>query len=89
MKIDSNHPGDFLWLEERKLMHHFMMIQEKAFTWDDLEQEQFHEDFFPLVEMPVIEHKPWVLKNIPIPPGIYDEVCGNPPSPSLPSDRRP
>jgi len=25
--------------------------------------------------MPVIEHKPWVLQNMPIPPGIYEDVC--------------
>jgi hypothetical protein len=25
--------------------------------------------------MPVIEHRPWVLRNMPIPPGIYDQVC--------------
>ena len=25
--------------------------------------------------MPIIEHKPWVQRNMPIPPGIYDEVC--------------
>jgi hypothetical protein len=25
--------------------------------------------------MPVVEHKPWVLRNMLIPPGIYDEVC--------------
>src|SRR5713226_4511958 len=25
--------------------------------------------------MPVISHKPWVLCNMPILPGIYDEVC--------------
>src|SRR5882757_4368967 len=25
--------------------------------------------------MPVVEHKPWVLRNMPIPPGIYEEVC--------------
>ena len=25
--------------------------------------------------MPVIPHMPWVLRNIPIPPGIYNEVC--------------
>jgi hypothetical protein len=22
-----------------------------------------------------VDHKPWVLRNTPIPPGIYDEVC--------------
>src|SRR5882757_5798976 len=25
--------------------------------------------------MPVVEHKPWVLRKMPIPPGIYDQVC--------------
>jgi len=25
--------------------------------------------------MPIIEHKPWVLKNIPIPPGLYKQIC--------------
>src|SRR5229473_3053597 len=24
---------------------------------------------------PFISHKPWLLRNMPIPPGIYDEVC--------------
>lgn len=23
----------------------------------------------------MVEHKPWVLKNIPIPPGLFDKVC--------------
>ena len=30
---------------------------------------------FPPIEMPVIEHIPWALKNIPTPPGLYGEVC--------------
>ena len=25
--------------------------------------------------IPTVEHTPWVHKNIPIPPGIYKEVC--------------
>jgi len=25
--------------------------------------------------MPVVKHKPWVLCNMPIPPGRYDEIC--------------
>src|SRR5271156_4191715 len=33
------------------------------------------EDFFPPIDIPVVPHKPWVLKNIPIPPGLYPEVC--------------
>ena len=73
--IDKKHPGDFLWPEERKLMHHLMMLQNEAFAWDDTERGSFKEEFYPPVVIPVIEHKPWVQKNIPIPPGIYDEVC--------------
>ena len=56
-------------------MHHFMSEQNEGFAWDDSERGRFCEDFFPPVMMPVIEHKPWVLRNMPIPPGIYGEVC--------------
>ena len=73
--IDQVHSGEFLWPAERDLMHHFMCLQHLAFAWDDSERGRFREDFFPPVSMPVIEHKPWVQRNIPIPPGIYDEVC--------------
>jgi hypothetical protein len=73
--IDKVHGGDFLWPEERKLVHHLMMEQNQAFAWDDSERGRFREDFFPPVIIPTIEHQPWVYKNIPIPPGIYDQVC--------------
>ena len=74
-EFDRVHKGDFLWPEERKLMHHLMMEQNQAFAWDDSERGRFREDFFPPVVMPTVEHKPWVYRNIPIPSGIYDEVC--------------
>ncbi len=73
--IDSIHNDGFLWPEEMKLMHHFMTVQEKAFAWEDSERGSFRRDFFPPIDIPVIEHTPWVLRNIPIPPGIYAEVC--------------
>jgi transposase InsO family protein len=72
--IDMNHPGDFLLPEERKLMHHFMMLFERGFAWDESQKGSFREDFFPPLKMPVVPHVPWALKNIPIPPGIYKEV---------------
>src|SRR5271156_205347 len=74
-KIDGRHQGDFLWSEERKLMHHFMMLQIGGFAWEEQERGRFREDFFPPIDIPVVPHKPWVLKNIPIPPGLYPEVC--------------
>jgi hypothetical protein len=74
-EIDKIHSDDFLWIEERKLMHHLMMEQNQAFAWDDTERGSFREDFFPPIVIPIVEHKPWVYRNIPIPSGIYEEVC--------------
>jgi hypothetical protein len=72
--FDKNNAG-FLLPEERKLLHYFMMVHQDAFAWNDTERGHFREDFFPPIEIPVVPHKPWVQKNIPIPPGIYEEVC--------------
>jgi len=75
-QFDKVHSGDFLWPEERKLLlHHFMMENNEAFTWDDSERGNFKPEYFPPVDVPVIPHMPWVLKNIPILPELYSEVC--------------
>ena len=74
-QFNQVHDGDFLLPEERKLIHHFMCQQNGAFAWTDQERGHFREDFFPPVEIPTIPHKPWTQRNIPILPGIYDEVC--------------
>ena len=73
--IDQLHPEGFLWPEERKLMHDFMTKQEMAFAWTDAERGSFRHDFFPPVEIPVVEHEPWVEKGIPIPRGQLEEFC--------------
>ena len=73
--IDQAHSGDFLLPEERALMHHFMCLQNEGFAWTDQEHGHFREDFFSPIEIPTIPHKPWTQRNIPIPPGIYEEVC--------------
>ena len=52
-----------------------MCLQNRGFAWSDQERGLFREDFFPPVEIPTILHKLWAQRNIPIPPGIYDEVC--------------
>jgi hypothetical protein len=67
--------SDFLWDEKIKLIHHFMCLQNEGFTWNDLERGKFNPDYFLPVKIPVISHTPWIEHNIPIPPGIYDEVC--------------
>ena len=73
--IDKMHNDNFLWPEEWKLMHEFMCLQEMAFAWCPEEGGTFKEEFFPPVKVPVLLHEPWVERNIPIPPGIFDEVC--------------
>jgi Integrase zinc binding domain/RNase H-like domain found in reverse transcriptase len=73
--IEQGHKEEFLWPEEKKLMHHLMMEQEKAFAWDDSERGSFRQDFFPPIIIPTVDHAPWVYRNIPIPAGIYNEVC--------------
>ena len=72
--VDTNHSSDFLLPKEHKLMHHFMMLFEKGFAWNEMQKGRFCEDFFPPLKLPVIPHVPWALKNIPIPPEIYKEV---------------
>jgi len=36
-EFDKVHKGDFLWTEERKLVHNVMMDFNDAFVWDDSE----------------------------------------------------
>ena len=74
-KMDDLHSTNFLWPTKCKLLHHFISLQNEGFTWDDLEHGHFCKDFFPPIEIPIVAHTPWVEQNIPIPPGIYDEVC--------------
>ncbi|KAJ8462363.1 hypothetical protein ONZ51_g10947 [Trametes cubensis] len=73
--INALHSEDFLWPQERSLMHTLISQQNDAFAWDESERGQFCPDFFPPVTIPVIPHKPWVQKNLPIPPGLFDEIC--------------
>ncbi|CAA7269301.1 unnamed protein product [Cyclocybe aegerita] len=53
----------FLWEDEEKLVHYLIKVHEEAFAWTEEEKGKFLE-----------EHVLWVLGNIPIPPGIYEQV---------------
>jgi hypothetical protein len=63
-------------LKNVSLMHDFIRNHDTAFAWNENERGSFRPNFFPPIEFPVIPHTPWVERNIPIPPGIYEEVCG-------------
>ena len=67
-------PDNWLTPEEIKLAHWFIRANEMAFAWSEDERGKFSDEWFDPVVMPTIEHVPWALRNIPIPPGIYDEV---------------
>ncbi|OJT03924.1 hypothetical protein TRAPUB_5377 [Trametes pubescens] len=54
--IDALRSEDFLWPDERLLMHTLIAQQNEAFAWDYTECGQFRQDFFPPVTIPVIEH---------------------------------
>ncbi len=61
--MDLVHGGDFLWEEERKLVHQLIMQQNEAFAWDDAEKGSFKPEFFPPVEIPAIEHVPMGIEE--------------------------
>ena len=67
-------PDGFLWPEEEKLVLYIMRMHEDAFAWTEEEKGKFSENYFEPVVIPTVEHVPWMLKNIPIPLGIYDQV---------------
>ena len=67
-------PNGFLTSEEEKLCHWLFRVHEDGFAWCEAEKGKFSSEYFDPVVIPTIEHVPWVLKNIPIPPGIFNEV---------------
>ena len=73
--MDKLHKGTFLWPEERKLLHHFVGVHNEAFAWDDTERGSFKSEYFPPIVIPTVAHVPWVLKNRPVPPGLYNRIC--------------
>jgi hypothetical protein len=56
-------------------MHNFIKSHDTGSAWNEDEKGSFWTDFFPPVDIPVIPHTPWVERNFPIPPGLFEEVC--------------
>ena len=73
-KLDLGHMSNFLWPEERKLMHWIMAEQNQAFAWEDNERGKFKEEYFPAIEILTVAHILWVERPFRIPPVIHDEV---------------
>jgi len=75
-KLNIMHGSEFLWPEERKLMHWMIAEQNQAFAWEDPERGRFKEEYFPAIEIPTVAHVPWVERPFRISPAIYEEICG-------------
>jgi len=43
-------------------------------AWMEAERGSFSDAYFSPIKIPVIEHVPWAHKNLPIPPGMLEEV---------------
>lgn len=64
----------FLWPEEEKLFAHIFKLNENSLTFEESQRGTLRDDYFTPYIIPTIPHIPWVHKNIPVPPGIRDEV---------------
>ena len=62
-----------MWLEE-KLAHKVIWLNEKNFAWDKSNKRTFKDKYYDLVVMRSIEHVLYSKRNIPILPGIKNEV---------------
>ena len=72
-KMAINASG-FLGKEEENLILFLIKAQEDSIAWDTSKQGSFRADYFNPIVIPTIQHVPWVERNIPIPPGIYNKV---------------
>ncbi|KII82701.1 hypothetical protein PLICRDRAFT_79792, partial [Plicaturopsis crispa FD-325 SS-3] len=64
----------FLWPEEEKLFMQVLRLNEAALAFTDQDRGTLSEEYFSPYIMPTVPHKAWVCKNIPIPPGIREQV---------------
>lgn len=71
MKLNQD---GFLWSEEEKLFQHIFQINEDVLAFTEADRGSFREDYFSPYIIPTIPHIPWMEKNIPVPPGIREEV---------------
>ncbi|KZT31053.1 hypothetical protein SISSUDRAFT_960512, partial [Sistotremastrum suecicum HHB10207 ss-3] len=67
-KIIANE-DNFLWPEEVKLFGQVLNNNLPAIATQDSERGVLREDYFSDYIIPLVDHEPWVEKNIPIPPG--------------------
>ncbi|EIM87301.1 uncharacterized protein STEHIDRAFT_56789, partial [Stereum hirsutum FP-91666 SS1] len=74
LKVLNINMDSFLSKEEEKLFTQVMMNNEDVFAFDESERGTFREDYFSPYIIPTVPHEVWKHANIPIPPGIREQV---------------
>ena len=64
----------FLLPEEEKLFTHVMQLNERALAFEDIERGTLSDKYFSDYVIPTVPHQPWEYRNMPIPPGIMEQV---------------
>jgi hypothetical protein len=64
----------FLLPEEEKLFKHIMVLNEQAIAFEDAERGTLKDSYFSPYIIPTVPHIPWEYKNIPIAPGLREQV---------------
>ena len=65
---------DELWPEERCLLQHVLLLNERSIAFDENERGTFRQDYFSDYVIPTIDHEPWIEKNIPLHQGNRDQL---------------
>ena len=60
--------------EEIRMLKHIIVLNERSIAFDENERGTFQRDYFSDYKIPVVEHIPWVDRNIPLPKGYVDEI---------------
>ena len=71
LNLDSNSE---LLPEEKKLLQHILVLNERSIAFDELERGTFRRDYFSDYKMPVIDHIPWQEKNMQLPKGYEERI---------------
>jgi hypothetical protein len=71
LALDDNHD---LLPEEKKLLQHILVTNERSIAFDEIERGTFRRDYFSDYKMPVIDHVPWQDRNMPLPKGYQDQI---------------
>ena len=71
LDIDSN-PD--LWEEEKRLLKHILVLNERSIAFTEDERGSFRRDYFSDYQIPVTSHVPWMDKNITLPPGHREKI---------------